>query len=93
MITLKAKDYVTRSDLENAIRQLIGLTPEAKDTHIIKGTKVELANIGLSDKTIFWGIKCVITDDPTPINKQTEEKPARGEAQPFGLNGNLNNPK
>lgn len=69
---IEAKNYITREDLENYIRSNFGLTTESKIDHTISGTREELQNIGLSDTTTFWGIKCVITDTPTEeksINK------------------------
>jgi hypothetical protein len=81
---LLAANYQTRQDLENDVRNKIGLTPEAKDKHTIEGSRADLAKLSLSDRSIFWGIKCLITDDPTIIKKGT--KPDRGQLHDFGIN-------
>lgn len=80
-----AQDYKFRSDLEHYVRNTIGLTPDIKDDHTIEGTRDELAKLKLSDKTIFWGIRCVITDEPT-VAKEFD-KPDRGTLQEYGVNG------
>lgn|SRR3990167_9418337 len=78
-----AKNYNTRSDIENDVRNKLGLTAELKPMHEIRGTKTELKKLQLSDTTIFWGLRCVIVDEagkavqkpPTP----QKERPQRGE--------------
>ena len=90
---LQAKNYARRIDLENDVRNKIGLTAEAKPEHIIRGTHAELVRLQLSDTTVFWGIKCEITDEPTEIKKQAEvEKVNRGRRHSSGINQNPNEP-
>mgnify|MGYP001601087367 CR=1 FL=1 len=82
----QAKNFSTREELENEIRNKIGLTPDKKND-TIRGTREELERLHLSDRSIFWGIKCVITDSPSVIKTQAEiEKPQRGEIKKFGIN-------
>lgn len=84
---LLAKNYKTRMDLENEVRNKIGLTTDVKaGKHSIEGEKHELAALGLSDRSIFWGVPCVITDEPTEIRKQ-DKAPDRGKRTKFGING------
>ena len=90
MITLQARDFSQRKELENKVKTLVTLTPEFKSDIEIKGTRVELERLQLSDETMFYGISCIITDLPTLIKTQKEiEKPQRGEIKPFGINNNL----
>ncbi len=81
----KAKDFSKREELENEIRSKIGLTPDKK-IDIIEGTRKELARLGLSDRTTFYGLSCVITDDPTISKTQKDnQKPERGEIKKFKI--------
>jgi len=81
-----AKDFKTRSDLENYVRNLHGLTPDKKVDVVISGKRDELARLELSDRTVFWGISCTITDKPTVAVEAT--KADRGVQTPFGINKN-----
>jgi len=83
-IVLKAKDYATRSDLETKVRNTFDLTPDKKDARI-DGTREELARLQLSDRSIFWGIPCKITDTPTEIKTQ-KEPVQRGETFESSIN-------
>lgn len=86
---LEAKNFSTREELENYVRQELDLTPVKKDVEI-QGTREELARLQLSDQTTFYGIKCVILDDPSPPKTQAAvETVNRGEVQDSGLNNNL----
>lgn len=87
--TINASDFKFRADLENYVRNTKGLTPEEKPDLEISGTREELARLQLSDRSVFWGIKCVITD--TPTEKKTESKVDRGKQFASGINGNLKN--
>jgi hypothetical protein len=58
-----AKNFNIRTDLENHIRNTIGLTPTLKPDFLIQGTKQELSKLFLSDKSLFWGIRVEIVDD------------------------------
>lgn len=88
--TFVASDFASREDLENKIRASTQLDVSDKPDMQITGTREQLERLGLSDRSIFWGIKCVITDTPTPIVKQSErEKPQRGDVHKFGINGQL----
>lgn len=87
---LNAKDFSSRDNLETKVRSLVALTPDTKVDYQISGTRDELARLRLSDRCLFYGILCVITDTPTVIPKQSDkEKPVRGEIKKFGINGNL----
>lgn len=88
---LLAKEYKTRSELEDAVRNKIGLTTDRKD-HTIEGTAEELARLHLSPSTIFWGCSCVIADEPIkPAQEVVQEKPDRGEVVASGININNDN--
>ena len=83
---LKAKNFSNRQDIEKYVANKYGLTPDKK-AHTIEGTREELARLGLSDRTVFWGIACEITDDPTKA-KINVAKPERGELHKSGININ-----
>jgi hypothetical protein len=82
---LLAKNFSNRQDIEKHVANKFGLTPDPKD-HTIEGTREELARLGLSDRTVFWGIPCKITDDATPA-KSNLRKPERGPKHEGGING------
>lgn len=86
MNTLNAKDYSKRSELEDAVKSLVGLTAERKSEYVISGTTEELARLQLSGSTSFWGIGCVDTI-PVETKDSPPEKPVRGEIFPFGIAG------
>ena len=64
---LKAEDYSNRNELEKMIRVEIGDDMEKNrlDGHIIKGTRKALQKLRLSDRSVVFGMKCIITDTPT----------------------------
>lgn len=87
MIVIQAKDFNNREELENKVRSSTGLTADLKPDVEIRGKRVELERLRLSDRTTFWGIRCIITDEPTSVNSQISiEKPLRGELQDFSIN-------
>ena len=79
-----AKNFLLRYDLENEVRNKFGLTADPKPEHTIEGTREELKRLFLSDRTVFWGIRCIITDSPTLPKKVS--KVNRGERFKSGLN-------
>ena len=78
---IQVKDFSSRSDLEKEI-----ISKNLKG--VISGTREELARLGLSDMTILYDLKCVITDTPTQIKPQ-QERPQRGEVFVSKINGNI----
>ena len=87
MNIIEAKNFSSRSELENEVRGKLGLTPDRKLNYEIQGTRDELSRLQLSDRNIFWGILCVITDTPSIPKKQSDvEIPERGKIEKFGLN-------
>lgn len=89
MITILAKDFNLRSDLENHIRNTIGLTPKLKNDYVIQGTKQELNNLFLSDRNLFWGIRAeIINDKGKKVIKKKKEKNNinRGKILKSGIN-------
>ena len=82
---IQAKDFLNRQQLEDHVRNLIGLTAETKLDYKIKGTSRQLAKLQLSGTTIFWGISCHVTY-AKPVEKH--EKPQRGKIHKSGLNLN-----
>lgn len=96
MTILWAKNYSSRRELEDTVRNLAGLTPDKKPDFEISGTEKELARLHLSQRTIFWGISCRITgESAAPVRPESEtqiKKPQRGEIRPYGLDGKLVKP-
>ena len=64
------------------MRNKVGLTPDLKETHVIKGTRIELKQLQLSGRTIFWGIRCEEADTVPP---KKLERPNRGEVHKFKI--------
>jgi len=79
-----AKDYATRSDLENAVRSKLGLTVDVKAA-VIQGTEADLARLQLSARTVFWGVSCEVLN-PTPEPKKKAKAPDRGKVHKSGIN-------
>lgn len=79
----KAGDYSNRTELENAVRNKISLTPEPKDS-TVEGTREELFRLQLSGKCTYWGMQVIEKDpeDPKPVT----EKPERGVVFESGIN-------
>ena len=88
---LKAKNFSHCQDIEKHVANKYGLTPDVK-AHTIEGTREELARLGLSDRTVLWGIPCKITDTPTEA-KSNIPKPDRGKAKEFGINNQRTKPR
>ena len=92
MNTLQAKNFLNRSDLEVKLKELgFNLNPDLKLDIEISGTEEELARLGLSYRTSFYGVKCVATNRIPPSNPPPE-KPLRGEIKEFGLNNQVRKP-
>jgi|TARA_Y100000310_G_scaffold333028_1_gene409745 hypothetical protein len=84
---IKASNFERRQDLEDHVMNKVGLTPQLKEDYIIKGKREDLKKLDLSDRTIFWGIRCEIADTPTKPKKNLV-KPERGKkAKTFGIEG------
>ncbi len=64
---IQAKKYNNRAELEKFIRAEIGDDMQRnKEANLsITGTRAELERLKLSDQSMVWGIKCVISDTPT----------------------------
>lgn len=86
MNIIKASDFKTRSELENKVRNVVGLTPDMKPEWKISGTLAELAQLHLSASTIFWGITCEVTDLQV-LGGAIPPAIDRGEFHESGLNG------
>lgn len=89
---IEAKSFLQRSDLESYVAKQFGLTATKKVNVVIRGTRHELANIGLSSKMIFWGIPCAEVDATGNVMTHGEPQKIsggvdRGESKPFGING------
>lgn len=83
-----AKDFNLRSDLENHVRNTMGLTSDIKDC-VIKGTKQELNKLSLSDKSLFWGIRVWAINekgDKIESNKKEKNNANRGKIVKSGIN-------
>ena len=73
MSVIKAKNFLLRSELEDYIRaEFVG--SNIPGDHTIEGTFEELKNLQLSDKSMVFGIKCVITDTKNSTKVKLEEK-------------------
>ena len=66
-MTINAKDFKTRNDLEAYIQAEFGgsININRQAGHILSGKREELKKLHLSDLTTVFGVKCVITDLPT----------------------------
>ena len=95
-----AKDYKSRAELENIVRNRLGLTPDLKPVHVIKGTQEELAKLQLGSRTVFWGIICKIAEEEKSKAEEEKsklkkprttrnQKPDRGTLAPFGIGGKI----
>ena len=73
-ITINAKDYISRPDLESFICAEIGqdISKNRASDNVIVGTRDELKQFGLSDTVSVFGIRVKITD--TPISKILSDK-------------------
>ncbi len=79
---IKAEDFKFRNDLENYVRNKIGLTTVLKNDYSIHGTKQDLAKLQLGENSLFWGIRVFFIDkkgDKISLKKKSEEKPNRGK--------------
>ena len=65
--TILAKDFDSRQDLENSLNAQIGTDIKANREagHQIVGTRAELKKLYLSDTSMVYGVRCLITDKPT----------------------------
>ena len=60
MTIFQSKDFATRSQLENKIRQEAGGDTSPKPDFEIQGTKDELNKLNLSESSNVFGVRCVI---------------------------------
>ena len=74
METFHARNYNTRAELENHIKEKVGLntTANEEEGHIISGTKKELKKLQLSSTTTIWGVKCKMTG--SSVEKDLKKK-------------------
>lgn len=86
-ITINAKDFKLRQDLENEVLRLTGGGTEDKPGFLIKGKRIELEKLFLNDNRKVYGIRCEITDTPSQIREKNVAD--RGERHSFGINNNL----
>ena len=86
-MTILAKDFNNRKELEEEIKKLSGHTTSEKKTAEISGTDEELEKLHVEAGTIIWGIKVVSTSPPKP--KHIHDKPVRGDVISSGINGNI----
>lgn len=85
MVKLKAKDYETREDLEKAVVEIAGSSPEFKEGHVIEGTKKELKKLKLSEKNTVFGWSILQTDKEEK-SKEVHTPPERGQRYKSGIN-------
>lgn len=85
--TIKAEDFKTRSELEDFVRNKIGLTTDPKPKYIIEGKVEDLRRLYLSQSTIFWGISCKELD-AEPKEPVEPTKVDRGVVVEGGINLN-----
>jgi len=86
MNIIKAKDFASRTDLDNEIKRL-AISSTTND-YQIEGEREELERLQLNDLSQVYGVKCVITDLPAQT-KRSFKKINRGKIHPYGLDGNL----
>ena len=77
LMEIKASTFTTREELDQHVRSL-----PSTEEHTISGTTEELARLHLSHTTIVFGVPCTVSDF---VPKEPQERPYRGEVQPFGL--------
>lgn len=82
-VTLLAKDFASRDDIEKHIELNFGKTSEPKDV-TIDGTDGELLTLNLSHGDTIWGVKATSKDYKPTVNLPKVE---RGERYPSKLNG------
>ena len=61
----EAKNFQNRQELEDYIKAKVGIDESSNRIagHIIKGTKIELGKLDLSDTNSVFGIRCVAIDE------------------------------
>lgn len=69
-----AKDYASREDIQKMVIASVGTDIEAnrQSGHTIEGKREELRRLSLDDLTSIYGVRGVISDDPT--NKKVKTK-------------------
>ena len=85
-VTIKAKNFATRADLEKFIGARYNLDTSDKDA-VIVGDAVELKNLHLSHGNLYWGIRVKEKDYVQRKTKINEID--RGQKTPFGVNGDI----
>lgn len=81
MVIINASDFSLRNDLENYIKSILGLTPDLKQDYEIQGTKQQLGRLNLSNRSVFWGVRCVELDEKgtkVSLDNKINIKPNRG---------------
>ena len=71
-----AKNYLTRTDLEKAIRSELGVDigVNKQGGHTITGSRSELKLLSLSDTTSIYGVGCVINNPQETTVKILDNK-------------------
>lgn len=94
MMILKAKDFNSRKELEQHIKQehrgyFIGAAEiSKKEDCVIEGTRADLAKLRLSGATLFFGVHCIETDAVAP--GPPTERVNRGRQTGFGIDNSDN---
>ena len=73
-----AKNYNSREDLMKEIKSLYGDAPEKKDELSIKGTRLELKRLQLSEGKHIFGVFTICTNCP-PKEKGQKKTIQRGK--------------
>lgn len=84
IVKIKAKDFDTRTDLDNEVIRLTGSGVEAKPDYLITGKRAELLKLRLNENRAVYGVKVESTDIQTP--KKEKSTADRGAVHPFGIN-------
>lgn len=91
MKKINAGDFSTRGDLEQYVRNTLGLTTELKKA-VIRGTEEELKRLHLAAHSRFWGIGCEVIAGKRKA-KAAVAVPDRGPFHPSGIDETLKDKK
>lgn len=82
-IQIKVSDFSTRAELDTYIKREHGtnITENRKSDIEIVGKREDFKHLMLSDTARVFGIKCVITDEPTKFGKLIVNKTLRQHGQ------------
>lgn len=72
-VNIKAREYPSREELDQAITARSGATIERKD-YLIEGTEEDLDRLGLDAAKSVWGVGVVVLEPQKAIKKSKKNK-------------------